>query len=276
MNFKEKGQEYLKNFPIRSTDLKTIAKSPKRFLHERLLGYGIKETPAIRRGLDIHEYFLQRKSFRNKYHVMDINRITPSARQEAELRGKYLIKQSEVDEFVEIKTSYEQKEKPHGIDLFGSGVTYEGQIQWSEDILGDTSRCTAQIDAFYQAKINGVKKHVIIDLKTTSDAKEKSFLYNAYKLKYHIQIAHYIKGYCKSFAVNPQEIVFCLVALETSAPYCHNVFLTDGDSNYVSKGEEERREAMATLIACCNSGDFPEGFSYPEHTIDLDFPAYIN
>ena len=275
MNFKKKGREYLKNSPIRSTDLKTIAKSPKRFLYERLLGNGIKVTPSIEKGRNIHKYFLEKEGFEKEYEVLDVKMITAKIKTKYEGTDLIPIRRCEVEEFEEMKDAYKEKEKPHGIDLFSLGTTYEKQINWAETIEKKKIYCTARLDAFYQKEIEGGIKHVIIDLKTTADAKEKPFLTSAHKLKYPIQMAHYLQGYCKVFNVHPREVVFALVAIETSPPYNHNVFMADGDDWYINKGEEERQEAICTLLGCCTSGEFPEGRDYPEQTIELEAPTFL-
>ena len=275
MKFSTLGKRYLKNSPLRSTDIKMVCDCPAKFRDARLLEQGVKDTPTMQKGRAIHHFFLQEKTFKDNYFInSNHNSILKGERKQAEEEGKEIIKKTDYLEFFFMRDAYQSKEKPHGIDLYSKGVNYEKLLEWKEDIKGKKRACNARLDAYYKGKVYDEEKHIIIDLKTTSNAAEYDFIGKAYKLFYHVQVAHYIKGYSKVFNVSPSDIVFAIIAIESSRPYRHNIYITDGNSFYVEDGEEKRMQGIETLIECCEAGKFGEGKDYLPAAKELSFPYY--
>ena len=106
---------------------------------------------------------------------------------------------------------------PTASKLFTGGVA-EQSCYWSQTVYYADARaevlCKCRPD--YVKAISG--GYVIVDLKTTLDARERPFQGRAYwDLGYHLSAAHYVTGLTEIRGTPPQAFIF--VAVEKEPPY---------------------------------------------------------
>lgn len=109
---------------------------------------------------------------------------------------------------------------------------------------------------------------LIIDVKTTDDARAESFARTCVKFGYDLSAAMYSDGFMQEYGTqNPP--VFLLLVVERDAP--HGVACYEASDEMLAKGHEKYRKAMNTLFACQESGEWP---CYPDVIQKLDLPKW--
>lgn len=106
--------------------------------------------------------------------------------------------------------------------------------------------CKARLDRI------DTKRGVVVDLKTTGDARPKAFAKSIADFRYHVQAAHYMAG-CKAAGIDVKLWLF--VVVEHEPPYAVSVYSLEPESERI--GEDVRRRNMTTLVECMRSGEWP-------------------
>lgn len=111
------------------------------------------------------------------------------------------------------------------------GRAFRGRVDWITEIEGRT---------------------VLVDLKTTRDARPFKFGADAFKLGYHIQFALYCDGWQ---ALTGEMPAFVVLAVENQAPFEPAVF--EVPEEVLERGREEYQRLLDTLNTCEATGHWP-------------------
>jgi hypothetical protein len=106
----------------------------------------------------------------------------------------------------------------------------------------------------------------IVDLKTTNDASEKAFEKSIYEYGYHRQAAIGIDGF---EAISQPKKHFCILAVETKAPYFTNFFRIKNEA--IEQGREEYKDGLRIYDTCLTTDIWP---AYPEIITDIGLPTW--
>jgi len=106
----------------------------------------------------------------------------------------------------------------------------------------------------------------LVDLKSTLDASEDSFMGSAFKYNYHQQAAFYCDVY-EWATGNRREFAF--IAVEKEPPYAVNVFRAS--PSLLSRGRQAYRTALDTYAECLRDNIWP---AYPPGVKQLDIPVW--
>lgn len=115
---------------------------------------------------------------------------------------------------------------------------------WRDEATG--LQCRARADAWSQ--------DVIVDLKTTTDARPDSFARSVAQYGYHLQDAMYCRGFQEATAgVYQPRMIF--VVVEKQPPYLTAVYELDIDARL--EGERIFHTAMARWAECAKADEWP-------------------
>ncbi len=131
-------------------------------------------------------------------------------------------------------------------------------LSWKDQWTGLS--CKSRLD-FY---VEGLA--MIVDAKSTEDARWESFRRDVAKYGYHRQDALYRSA---ALALDLPVQHFVLLAVEKAEPYAVATFTLDADA--IGKGYSSVRADMDTLAECVKSGRFP---GYPETIQTIDLPPW--
>ena len=112
-----------------------------------------------------------------------------------------------------------------------------------------------------KARIDGIGKDYIIDLKTTQDASANAFSKSCAQFRYHVQAA----WYQRITGINR----FIFIAVEKEAPY--GVACYELDQQAIDIGHSIIDEQLRTFIECQELNSWP---CYPSTTQTLSLPAW--
>ena len=107
---------------------------------------------------------------------------------------------------------------------------------------------------------------VIVDLKTTRDARPFKFGSDAFRLGYHLQFALYVDGFK---AITGKDARFVVIAVESKGPFEPAVFEVPED--VLQRGREEYERLVALLDECEATDSWPPAC---EAAQPLQFPSY--
>lgn len=109
--------------------------------------------------------------------------------------------------------------------------------------------------------VHGSQQNVIVDYKTTEDARPEAFIRSIIKYGYDFQGAHYVHG--------GQAEFFYIIAQEKKSPFAAKLYLLTTD--WVQRGDFMRRKYLRTYAECQHSGDWP---SYSHEIETLQIPHW--
>lgn len=111
-------------------------------------------------------------------------------------------------------------------------------------------------------------EHMLIDLKTTSDASPDSFGRSALSWRYHVQAAFYSEGFYYATGNFPQ--IFGFVVVEKEYPFAVACYYAD--ERTLELGHNAYMKNLQTYLDCLQSGVWP---GYSEKLERLALPEYI-
>lgn len=251
---------------VSKSDLDLIARSPAHYVAAKALGR--KETPAMAIGSAFHAMTLEPETFDQEFAVLPegLDRRTKAgkeafARFEMESVGKRIIGANDLAVVRAMANSV------HSHPLAGPLVTggrAEQSIFWESSIVeGVTSKCRPDY-------IKNLKdeRYVIVDLKSTEDARPFAFERSAWSFRYHVQAAYYWDGCTDGFGHAPDAFIF--VVVEKAPPYAVAVYEASID-DMMNAGRDEYYANLKTFRQCELSGEWP---AYPVEIQKLLLPKW--
>jgi exodeoxyribonuclease VIII len=170
--------------------------------------------------------------------------------------GKELLKPSESADVLGMRQSIERNAL--AARLFATATEREMTLVWTDNDTG--LRCKARADLYG----NGL----LIDLKTTSDARTDKFCRWAFDFGYPLQFAWYWRGLiacglaCESIAI---------LAVENTAPW--NVVVFEPSIDWFVHGEKQLRSILPDFVACRQTNNWP-GYVRDDSIQTLTLPSW--
>jgi len=110
----------------------------------------------------------------------------------------------------------------------------EHSFFWRDHETGIDCRCRPDL----LAEVEGMR--VLVDLKTTRDARPSAFLKSVVNYRYHVQNSFYTDGI--EMVLGEAPVTFMLVAIESSAPYA--VAMYELDEDWLERGRIRYRDDL--------------------------------
>lgn len=142
-------------------------------------------------------------------------------------------------------------------NMIRNGVP-EATIKWVDEETGLV--CKVRPDYYVE------ELEMVVDLKSTQDAREWAFAKSVADYRYHVQEALYRRGFD---AVGHPIKHFLFVAIEKVPPYGIATYHLDNEA--LAAGQEDMLANMKKLAECIEKGVFP---SYPPNIRTLSLPSY--
>jgi exodeoxyribonuclease VIII len=247
---------------LSASGLKLLAWSPAHYKYAPR-----EETPAMREGTAIHSAVFEPERFAADYVAVDMDKRTKAGKEawsDLEQAGKIVVTRKDYEKFMTIANVVQSH--PLAGRLV-SGGTAERSVFWRQGVTladgGETEiLCKCRPD--YMKDLGG--GYVVVDLKTTTDARPAKWARSAYwDYGYHIQAAHYANGLRWVLGERPREFFFIVV--EKTPPYGVIIYRTTGLT--LTRGYEDCDGLYETYAECLRADAWP---NYPEAILDFDLP----
>ncbi len=223
-------------------------------------------TDALIFGSAFHDYILRPDIFKDKFGIYPEG-IKLSTKEGKALKAEYeavfgdnVIKHNEL---VSIKSMFENLLKNNFFrKLWDNRTDVELSI-----IYDDITTCKARIDIVSKLP-NGTP--IILDLKTSACASEKSFRSSIVNWGYHIQSAHYLAAAKAAGLIDPYNNYFIHAVCEKKAPYLSALYVLDDGS--LDVGATQRAKALAIYDQCSKAGNW---YGYQTNPYDINLPHWF-
>src|SRR5690242_15179207 len=252
---------------VGSSHLKAIARSPAHYWAEFLdpARPAREEKPAFVIGTAIHAAILEPERFKTEYVVGPrFDRRTKAGKEaaaafEAENAGKRVLSLDDYEACVAIRRSVEQHDVASVI--FEHQGDAETSLFWNDRTGDEPVMCKARPDRLTK------DSRILVDVKSTEDARPAAFSRDAYNYRDHVSAAHYVDGVLAVRGVTPELFIFLVV--EKSPPYAVAAYFAD--AAMLDAGRAEVRRNLATLRACRRSQEWP---AYPQQILPISLPPW--
>lgn len=257
------NHEYRSREGISSTELKILSKSPAHLKYYLEEGHA-EDTTAFLFGRAAHKYMLEIDEFYDEFAIdPKIDKRTKAGKEEYatfldENIGKDIIT---ADQFKQIN---EMREVLYNTKFVSKLLQGDKELSFfaKDSITGLPIKCRPDC-------ITTVgDSNILIDYKTTDDARTDEFMKKSIKLNYDLQMAYY-KDILEQ--VTGKEYKVVIIAQEKKKPYLVNVLeLSD---SYIRSGRDLYREMLATYKKCLDEDNYP-GYVGDEINI-LNLPEWL-
>lgn len=256
-------EEYLALPGINASGLKEVVRSPA---HYKAMADGEVEntdTPAKALGRAVHMAILEPERFE-----ASVKPRPAVDRRSAEGKAAHAVVEDRARELgVELldardyETCLRMRDKVHAVPFLANLLSKgkrEATLLYHDDRF--KTDCKVRPD-FISAK------NIIVDLKTTLDARPKPFARDIEKYLYHLQAAHYLAG--GEFSGLWRADAFVFLAIEKKPPYEIGIYVAGPAT--IALGHQWRGHAMEQYMMAVNSGVWP---GYPRKAITLEVPPW--
>jgi len=210
------------------------------------------ETPALILGRLVHSAVLEADSVANEYVTKptEINRRTKAGKEEytvweTENQHKTIVTGDQLALALAIRDSVYANKAAKALLSDGDP---EATVVWENSETGEL--CKARAD--------WLRENVIVDVKTTMDARPDAFAKAITNYRYDVQASHYGEGFDLSR--------FVFIAVEKDPPYAVAVYAADDLIR--SRGKESRDRNLRTYAECRAANQWP-GYEEVIQTIHL-------
>lgn len=223
----------------------------------------VEETPAMILGAAAHVGILEPNRFSDLYYAFP---------PEADFRKK---------EWKELKATKEERSvkilkhedmvriegmrdavraHPEATRLLSSGEP-ELSCYWY-DPIHTSVLCKARFDWINKSE------RVIVELKTTTDARPHKFVRIAYDLGYHFQSFQYSYGCTHATMIEHKDFFFIVVEKEPP----HGVMVYKADEDFINEGGKAYNQAIDIYVKCLKEDRWP---CYPTEPVPLGLPGWL-
>ena len=239
---------------VSSSQLKTILRSPAHYHAAYLAGAPRKEpTASMVLGSLTHTLFLEPEQFNSEYIIApawDARTKEGKAVRDAFLaaaEGKTVITQEQHDTARMMAKAL----RGHAINEAMTDGHAEASIFWTDDQTG--LACRIRPD-YHIAPSDVWPAGLIIDVKTTDDARPEAFARTCVTYGYDLSAAMYCDGFQTHYGTDEPPL-FLLLVVERDAP--HAVACYECSPEMLDKGSEKYRKALDLLTICRLSEEWP-------------------
>lgn len=238
------NEQYQKEEAVSKTDLTLFARSPAHFKAKE---YKEPTGPMIF-GAATHTAILQPELYVKDYAVMPEggDKRTKHGKElaeEAEQNGQILLSWNDAGIIGEMAKSIKSHKTASKL-IFDQGPA-EISGFWIDKQTGVECKCRP--DKVLSAS------NIIVDLKTTEDARLEPFMRSLANFKYHWQSAHYLNGVSAITGIDHED--FVVVAVEKEAPFAVAVYRLDNAMIYL--GREEIKIVLDEFRECKEADNWP-------------------
>lgn len=256
-------EKYLQIEAVNKSSLDDLARSPAHFFARHLAeNREIKtETPAMKLGTAIHAAILEPKKFFESYAVLPegLDRRTKEGKiayAELEAQGKILLNPVENETCLKIA---ERVNSSVSVKVVLEGGDSEQTFFWIDE----------QTDVRCKARADYVSKDLslVVDIKTTEDARMGAFSKACFDRAYHRQAAWYLSGIQAATGRRPDLFVF--LVCEKIPPYAVSLFYASAEM--IAHGEKENWKLLAQYAQCKRLNEWP---AYEIKLKPIDLPKW--
>lgn len=253
-----------------SSQIKDILRTPAHFFAKHMSEKTPKApTSDMLLGSVVHTLLLENDKFAEEYAVSTkFDRRTKQGKADAEEFeqaniGKTIIDQDTYDKALLMTTSLQQ----HNVAklLKTNNAIAEASIFYTDKETG--LECRIRPD-FHIPPCEVFPNGLIVDLKTTDNARSSSFAKTIHNFGYHISAAMYQDGFMQYYQTNEPPPFIWLVA-EREAPYAVIAYSPDDETLY--KGHDKKSQALSTLAECLKTNHFP---AYSSDILTIEMPKW--
>lgn len=260
-------------------DVKRIGKSGLDLIHQSPAHYWAKyldpnrvrdePTPELLLGSLVHTAVLEPHMMAEEYAVAPkVDRRTKLGKDEWDTfcqmnQGKAVITQDQWDIAQRVRDAVYKH--PAAKELLEMPGVVELPLLWSMPVTlstGDTTmvQCKAKPD-------KRLHQNIILDLKTTKDAKPSNFGRSVVNYRYDVQSAWYRAGH--QYAIGADIEAFVFIAVEKEAPFGVSVMYVP--EPVFELGAAKYQQDLALYAECVNSNQWP---CYPITMEELTLPGW--
>lgn len=253
---------------VSSSQLKTILRSPAHYREAYLSGKEKKAPTAdMLLGSLTHTLFLEPEQFAEEYvESVKFDMRTTAGKTAAATFAELAAGRTSV-------TAEQIQQAQNMANALCDSIAYNAMTGgYAESSIffqdADTGlQCRIRPD-YHVAPGDAWPDGLIIDVKSTDDARAEAFARTCVKFGYDLSAAMYSDGFMQEYGTqNPP--VFLLLVVERDTP--HGVACYEISDEMLAKGREKYRKAMNALAACQESGEWP---CYPDEIKKLDLPKW--
>lgn len=248
--------------------LKHFARSPAHGFEA--MHHPPEPTDALEFGNAVHLAIFEPERLAKEYAVLPaIDRRTKEgkaewARFEAEHPGRSYLNADKWMALEGIRKSVDafsaQQVKECGESLLSGEGKVEVAVVWTDAETGVL--CKGRLDRFGSF----LGHSIVVDLKTTEDARPFAFARSCAKFSYHAQSAMYVDGLA---SLSPRERRFVHVVVEKSPPFAVAAYELDDEA--IAHGRTLYRSWLKQFKECKESGIWP---AYPAGINPLALPSW--
>lgn len=252
------SDEYHAHPAVGSSSLKPMLRSPAHYwakLHEPHA-----PTRAMEFGTALHQAILEPNLFEMNAIVKPKFAGAGARKAEEEWllthgAGKLILKHDEFDTIQRILSAISHNRL---VSQLLSGGAAEESYFWQDPDTGIVCKCRPDYLR---------KGHIIIDVKSTTDASTDGFPTQMARLNYHLSAAMYLDGVSAVMGQKFDE--FLILAIEKEAPYAMAVHLLDQGT--IDAGRLLYKRALSRLKECREKNEYP---AYSEKIITSSLPTW--
>ena len=268
---KMSNDEYHARPEFSSSQLKDMLRSGAHFYVNSISKEAKKEaSTAMNFGTLVHTMFLEPEQFENEFVIAPkFNRRTNTGKAEAEAweqanQGKMLVSEEDVENAARMATnlrtlsSYADMQNNYGMaeaSFFYTDPTYDLQLRIRPD--------------WHIAPCSAFPNGLILDLKTTTDARAHGFAKKCGDFGYDLSAAMYREGFQEYYRTE-QKPPFIFLVAESSIPF--NVKQYQASELFLSVGETRYNKAKELLAESLLINEW-DGYSLELEEIFL--PSYL-
>jgi len=253
------NEQYHKEEAVGKSDLQLFHRSPA---HYKAKDYK-DPTPGMIFGAATHTAILQPELYVKEYAVMPegVDKRTKHGKEialEAQASGQIILSFADSGKIGEMRKSI-QAHKTASKLIYDEGPT-EISGFWVDKTTG--LECKCRPDKIISAK------NILVDLKTTEDARLEPFMKSLANFKYHWQAAHYLNGVTAITGIEHQD--FVVVAIEKEPPFAVAVYRLDNAMIYL--GGEEIKILLDEFRECKKDDHWPAYL--PDEVRPISLPGW--
>lgn len=269
------NDDYHSGAGVSKSDLDNIHRSPAHYVAAKLEPK--QGTPAMVLGSAIHSAILEPDTFERCYAVApDVNRRTKAGQEEyaafemeAVRSGRTIITPEQKKTAMEIRDAVYQFRPTRKLLTQVHGVA-EQSVYWQEEDLLSAAGVGVTDGTQYFSKCRPDylrDDNLVVDVKSTLDARAEEFRNSVARYRYHVQQAYYSAGL---EAVGRTVRAFVFLVVEKTPPYGIGLFTLNDEA--LKRGRTEYRADLERYINC-KAADYWPG--YTEEVQVLDLPKWV-
>lgn len=258
------NEDYHKGAGVSKSDLDHIHRSPAHYMAAKCLPH--LSTPAMELGTAVHAAVLEPDKFETEFAAApDCDRRTKDGKAqyasfEQSLIGtnKKIVSAGDYDTARRIRDAVYSHRMAANMLKDGRA---EQSVYWNEELDGEKVLCKCRPDYL---RSDGI----VVDLKTTEDARGDKFMRSCMAYRYYVQNAWYERGVSMALGDAPCEFIF--MAVEKNPPYGIGLFTLPDD--LVDLGVYSAQLDLRSLVSCRKADHWP---CYAEEVQVLETPKWF-